>query len=104
MVLTLLTFRRVRRRNATLRAAGARPLGAPPPRPLLERLVPDPVLINTFPRMNLVIEYMDLTGLDRIWIRVSARVEHGPAVAGSPDRPAVAGSPNRTATGGRATL
>jgi hypothetical protein len=37
---------------------------------LVDRLVPDPVLINSFPRMTLVDELIRLTGQQRVWIRL----------------------------------
>ena len=41
---------------------------------LIERLAPDPVMINTFPRMSLMTDYMDLTGQQRVWIRVRGQL------------------------------
>ena len=40
----------------------------------LERLVPDPVMINTFPRMSLMTDYMELTGQQRVWLRVRGQL------------------------------
>lgn len=37
---------------------------------LIDRLAPDPVMINSFPRTSLMIEFMELTGEQRAWIRV----------------------------------
>jgi uncharacterized membrane protein len=36
---------------------------------LIDRLVPDRVIINTLPRMTLMTDFMDLTGEQRAWIR-----------------------------------
>jgi hypothetical protein len=75
-VLTAAALVRLRRRLVALRT---RPVGAEPFREptwagrLLDRLAPDPVLINTFPRMSLVVELMDLTGQERGWVRLPAR-------------------------------
>lgn len=67
-VLTLLTYRRVAQKNAVLRAK-KEGRDAVLPNPwwgrLVDRLVPDRVLIDTFPRMSLVTEYMELTGQHR---------------------------------------
>jgi uncharacterized membrane protein len=37
---------------------------------LIDRLVPDPVIINTLPRMTLMTDFMELTGEQRAWIRL----------------------------------
>ncbi|GAA3623360.1 putative ABC transporter permease [Microlunatus ginsengisoli] len=70
-VLTLGSFGRLERRIERIRA------GDPADSPnswdrLLERLAPDHVVIDTFPRMSLVLEYLQLTGEQRRWIRVDA--------------------------------
>jgi len=39
----------------------------------LRRLAPDLVLLNSFPRMTLMIELARLTGQDRAWLRVARR-------------------------------
>jgi uncharacterized membrane protein len=67
-ILTLLAYRRTAQKNAYLRA---RQTGedAVLPNPawgrLVDRLVPDSVLINTFPRVSLVSEYQELSGHHR---------------------------------------
>jgi len=37
---------------------------------LIDRLAPDPVMINSFPRTSLIMEFMELTGEGRAWIRL----------------------------------
>jgi uncharacterized membrane protein len=37
---------------------------------LIDRLAPDPVMINTFPRTSLMTEFMELTGEQRAWIQL----------------------------------
>jgi hypothetical protein len=49
---------------------------------LNDRLVPDPVMINTFPRMILMTEFMELTGEQRAWIRLPGH----PALPSKPHR------------------
>ena len=76
-VLTLATFTRLRHRVAALHAAQTGTplaLSTAPFWRLVDRLVPDPVLINTFPRMSLVTEYCELAGLERKWIRIDAHL------------------------------
>ncbi len=76
-VLTLAAFTRLRQRVAALHAAsGGTPSAVSASRfwRLVDRLVPDPVLINTFPRMSLVTEYCELAGLQRKWIRIDAHL------------------------------
>ena len=72
-VVTLAALVRTRHRVAALHAqgsgAGAGTSGAAWVR-LVDRLVPDPVLINSFPRMTLVDELVRLTGQQRVWIRL----------------------------------
>jgi hypothetical protein len=64
-ILTLLAFRRFDQKVAYLKA---RRDGTPLPSidgrvgRLVDRLVPDVVMINTFPRMSQIVEYMELTG------------------------------------------
>ena len=71
VVLTLLTYRRVAQKNTVLLARRAGE-DAVLPNPwwgrLVDRLVPDSVLVNTFPRMSLVAEYQELTGHHRRFI------------------------------------
>ena len=71
VVLTLLTYRRVAQKNAMLLARRA---GEDAVLPnvwwgrLVDRLVPDSVLVNTFPRLSLVAEYQELSGHHRRFI------------------------------------
>ncbi|HJV13920.1 MAG TPA: hypothetical protein VJ625_08515 [Propionibacteriaceae bacterium] len=37
---------------------------------LIKSLAPDPVMINSFPRMSLMTRFMELTGQQRAWIRL----------------------------------
>ena len=88
IILTLLTYRRVAQRNTYL-TAKRDGQDAVMPQPwwgrLVDRLVPDWVLVNTFPRMSLIAEYQELSGHHRkliVWMpklgRPSAlRVEAG---------------------------
>jgi uncharacterized membrane protein len=77
--LTAAVLVRTRRRVDALRARAAdeSARGAGPALPrtrpdrVLEWLAPDPVLVNSFPRMSLVTELLELTGQDRVWLRVS---------------------------------
>ena len=95
-VLTLAAFRRLDRKTQWLRArrGGGEPQQAPagPIGHLVDRLVPDHIMINTFPRMNLVLDYMELSGQRRRWIRWDAHFgrsteirermrQHSPAAA-----------------------
>ena len=68
VVLTLMAFRRLDQKLAALRAQRD---GKPVPDidtawgRLIDRIVPDVVLINTFPRMSQIVEYMTLSGKPR---------------------------------------
>lgn len=77
-VVTLAALVRARRRVQHLRAAAsggaATPTGAAWER-LVDRLVPDRVLINSFPRMTLTTELGELTGQQRAWMRLGAGVQ-----------------------------
>ncbi len=73
VILTLMAFRRFDQKVAFLKAQRD---GTEPPRidtgwgRLIDRLVPDVVMINTFPRMSHIVEYMELSGKPRkliIW-------------------------------------
>ncbi len=68
VALTLLAFRRLEQKLAVLRAQRdgkpAADIDTSWGR-LLDRIVPDVVLINTFPRMSQVLEYMTLAGKPR---------------------------------------
>ena len=74
IVLTLLAYRRTAQKNAYLRAKrDGKDATLPNPgwARLVDRLVPDSVLINTFPRMSLVTEYQELSGHHRkliVWL------------------------------------
>lgn len=74
IVLTLLAYRRTAQKNAYLHAKrDGKDATLPEPRwaRLVDRLVPDSVLINTFPRMSLVTEYQELSGHHRkliVWL------------------------------------
>lgn len=75
--LTLASFHRIRRRVEVLsaRARGEQvSLTQSGWNRFLERLVPDPVMINTFPRMSLMTDYMELTGQQRVWLRVRGQL------------------------------
>lgn len=71
-VITLAALVRTRRRVAVLRARAGGGVGTATGRGwarLVDRLVPDVVLINSFPRMTLVDELGRLTEQQRVWIR-----------------------------------
>jgi hypothetical protein len=74
IVLTLLAYRRTAQKNAYLRAKrDGKDATLPNPAwaRFVDRLVPDSVLINTFPRMSLVTEYQELSGHHRkliVWL------------------------------------
>ena len=71
VALTLATFTRVGQRNRVLKAAQqGEVLVLPNPwwARVVDRLVPDQVLVNTFPRMSIVTEYQALTGVERALI------------------------------------
>jgi uncharacterized membrane protein len=77
-VLTLAALDRTRRRVLVLEAPGNGPGGAVRRADrLVQRLAPDPVLINSFPRMTLVTELARLTGQQRAWIRLPAPLASG---------------------------
>lgn len=83
IVLTLASFARIRRRVDVLepKARGEQVADAESGWDrLIGRLAPDPVMINTFPRMSLMTEYMELTGQQRAWIRVRAHLGRPPLV------------------------
>ncbi|MDH6180124.1 putative membrane protein [Microbacteriaceae bacterium SG_E_30_P1] len=74
VILTLLAYRRTAQKNAYLRAKrDGKDATLPNPAwaRLVDRLVPDSVLINTFPRMSLITEYQELSGHHRkliVWL------------------------------------
>ncbi len=83
VVLTMASFGRIRRRvNALESKAGGEQVADAESGwdRLIGRLAPDPVMINTFPRMSLMTEYMDLTGQQRAWIRVRGHLGRPPQV------------------------
>jgi uncharacterized membrane protein len=83
-VITGATLRRARRRAAVLHAGADSLTGAGRPWDrVLDRMVPDPVLINTFPRMSLIGRLGELTGQQRAWIRLSGP---GVMISGRPER------------------
>lgn len=68
VALTLATFARVKQRNAVLQARlDGRDAVLPQPwwGRVVDRLVPDAVLVNSFPRMSLVTEFQQLSGQHR---------------------------------------
>lgn len=71
VALTLATFQRVGQRNRVLQARRDGQ-DAVLPNPwwgrVVDRLVPDQVLVNSFPRMSIVTEYQELTGVERTLI------------------------------------
>jgi uncharacterized membrane protein len=72
-VLTVAALTRTRRRVAALRscARGVVVLGTSTGwGQVVDRLVPDAVLVNTFPRMTLVVELCRLTGQEPVWVRL----------------------------------
>ena len=74
-VLTLGSFGRLERKIKRIKATASGQSAVSGPAGwdrLLERLAPDHVVINTFPRMSLVLEYSQLTGEQRRWIHVVA--------------------------------
>jgi uncharacterized membrane protein len=48
---------------------------------LIDRLAPEPLIINSFPRTSLVMQYMQLSGAQRDWIRVPIRPSREPSDA-----------------------
>jgi len=67
-VVTMAAWARVRKRVAALQQSvvGEAPTGSDTTRDrLIDRLAPDRVMINSFPRMSLIIELMELTGAQR---------------------------------------
>jgi uncharacterized membrane protein len=77
VVLTLAAFRRIKERIAVLeaRARGEDMTASDNALTrLIDRLAPDRVMINTFPRMSLMTDFMELTGQQRAWIRIEGHV------------------------------
>jgi uncharacterized membrane protein len=74
LVVTLAALARIRRRVAVLKArARGEAVTASDTvwDRLIARLAPDSVMINSFPRTSLMLEFMELAGERRAWIRVS---------------------------------
>ena len=67
-VVTLAALARIRRRIVALQAQSRGEAVAGWDR-LIDRLVPEPVMIDTFPWMSLATELMELTGQRRAWLR-----------------------------------
>jgi len=63
---------------------------------MIDRLAPDPIMINTFPRASLILRLSELTGTERAWIRLPGHPARRPpprrAVAESPDAAPFRGS------------
>lgn len=96
VVLTLLAYRRTAQKNEYLlaRRAGS-DVTLPSPRwaRVVDTLVPDGVLINTFPRMSLVAEYQELSGHHRrllFWLPAIGRPSAATAELGAKAREAEA--------------
>jgi uncharacterized membrane protein len=73
LVVTLAALARMRKRVAVLKArARGEAVTASDTvwDRLIARLAPDSVMINSFPRTSLMLEFMELTGERRAWIRV----------------------------------
>jgi len=72
-VITSAALTRIRRRVASLKALKTGEAGTAFDtrwNRLIDRLAPDLLMINTFPRTSLMIEFMELTGTQRASIRV----------------------------------
>ena len=74
VVLTLAAFVRIRQKLAALKDGGSR-LAKPVSGwgRLVDRLAPDPVVINTFPRMSLVADYSSATGIEPRSLKIDWR-------------------------------
>lgn len=88
VILTLASYRRVGQKNAYLRAVrDGKDAVLPNPAwaRLVDRLVPDRVLINTFPRMSLITEYQELSGHHRkliVWLPTIGKPSEATLAAG----------------------
>jgi uncharacterized membrane protein len=73
VIVTLAALSRIRKRVAILeaqaRGEAATASGTSWDR-LIDDLAPDSVMINSFPRTSLMLEFMELTGEQRAWIRL----------------------------------
>jgi uncharacterized membrane protein len=73
VIVTLAALSRIRKRVAILKAQArgeaATASGTSWDR-LIDDLAPDSVMINSFPRTSLMLEFMELTGEQRAWIRL----------------------------------
>lgn len=106
VILTLMTFRRVGQRNTYLAAKKAgEPAELPNPAwaRLIDKLVPDAVLVNTFPRMSLVTQYQDLSGHHRkVWFWMpkigSSTAARQQAAARAVEQAEQAGGTNQSST------
>jgi uncharacterized membrane protein len=73
VLVTLAALARIRKRVAVLKARArgeAVTISDTGWDRLIHRLAPDSVMINSFPRTSLMLEFMELTGEQRAWIRV----------------------------------
>jgi len=88
VVLTLLSYRRIAQKNTYLHAIrDGKDAVLPNPvwARLVDRLVPDRVLINTFPRMSLITEYQELSGHHRkliVWLPTIGKPSEATLAAG----------------------
>ena len=74
VVLTLAAFVRIRQKLAALEDGGSRDaIPASGWGRLVDRLVPDTVIINTFPRMSLVADYSSRTGIEPRSLKIDRR-------------------------------
>jgi hypothetical protein len=88
VTLTLLAYRRTHEKNTYLiakRDGADAVLPTSGWRRLVDRLVPDVVLVNTFPRMSLITEYQELSGHHRkliVWLPTIGKPSAITAAAG----------------------
>ena len=74
VVLTLAAFVRIRQKLAALQDGGSRDaIPASGWGRLVDRLAPDTVIINTFPRMSLVADYSSRTGIEPRSLKIDRR-------------------------------
>jgi uncharacterized membrane protein len=106
IALTLSTYRRVEQKNAYLTAIRAGEDAVLPQSwwgRLSDRLVPDWVLVNTFPRMSLITEYQELSGHHRrliVWNPRIGRTSSARTAAGErADRLAARNGPGEPRSG-----
>jgi uncharacterized membrane protein len=87
-VITAAALIRTRRRVAALQARGpGQPVMATsaPWERVIDRLAPESVIINSFPRTSLTIQLLELTGAQRDWIRIPAWPSRQLASGAQPD-------------------